>query len=374
MSVLDLVLVALRLAIGAWLLWSLPRLDRDAGRGTGVVSIVVPARDEETQLPHLLGSLAAQDGLGGRAVEVVVVDDGSTDRTAAVAAGHGATVVHPPPLPPGWTGKAWACAVGAGEARGDVLIFVDADVRFAPGGLGRVLATLDRSGGLVSVQPHHHPGSPVEHLAAVFNVVAVAGTDAASPLGRARGSRGAFGPVLATSRADHDAVGGHAVAAAAVVDDVALAEAYRAAGLPVTIRGGADDVAFRMYPGGLRQLVEGFTKNLSAGAGAVRRTTVALVALWLSLLVQGGFGPVAAAGAGRWDEAGGTGALLALHLVVAAQVWWMARKVGRFGPLTALAYPVLVAAFLGVFVASAVATARGRVRWRGRDVPTRPAR
>ena len=87
-------------------------------------------------------------------------------------------------------------------------MFVDADVRLAPDALDRVVGLLDARGGLVSVQPWHEPGSPTEHAAALFNVVAVAATDVASPHGRRAGVRGAFGPVLACRRADLEAVGG----------------------------------------------------------------------------------------------------------------------------------------------------------------------
>ena len=363
MSALDVFLVAVRLAIGCWLLWSLPRLTRLGSFDLSRVSVVVPARNEAAQLPRLLRSLA------GTAAEVVVVDDDSTDGTPSVAATHGARVVPAAPLPDDWAGKAWACELGAGAAAGEVLVFVDADVRFAPGALGRVVATLDDGGGLVSVQPHHVPEAPAEHLAALFNVVALAATDVATPLGRRRGSRGAFGPVLACRREDHERVGGHRVAKDTVVDDVALAEAFRDIGLPVRVLAGGDDVTFRMYPLGLGQLVEGFTKNLAAGVGSVRRTTAVLVVAWLSLLVQATVAPVRAL-LGEGDVV----VALGLYAVVAAQVWWMARKVGRFGPVTALAFPLLLATFLFVFLRSVVATARGSVSWRGRRLSTRPSR
>lgn len=363
MSALDVGLVVLRLAIGCWLLWSLPRLVRLGSAVAGRVSVVVPARNEAAQLPRLLRSLS------GSGAEVVVVDDDSGDGTPSVARTHGATVVSSAPLPEGWTGKAWACAVGAGAASHDVLVFVDADVRFAEGALGRVAASLDERGGLVSVQPHHVPGSTVEHLAALFNVVAVAATDVATPIGRRHGARGAFGPVLACRRSDLEAVGGHAVVKGSVVDDVALADAFRAHGLPVHVVLGGDDVSFRMYPLGLGQLVEGFTKNLAAGAGSVRRSTIWLVVAWLTLLVQAAATPVRAV-LGQGSPA----VAAALYAVVAAHVWWMARRVGRFGPLTALAFPLLLALFLGVFVRSVVATARGSVSWRGRRLATRAGR
>lgn len=374
MSVLDASLIILRLAIGFWLLWSV-RFVRavdhgraTAGEGYRDVQVVVPARDEEQSLPRLLASLPV-------GVDVVVVDDHSSDRTAEVARAAGATVVSAAPLPDGWAGKPWACAqaveaLGASSTDAD-LVFVDADVRFGRGGFEAVVEHLGRRGGLISVQPSHRPERAVEHLAMVFNIVAFAATDAGTPLGRRRGGRGAFGPVLATARSDYDSVGGHAAVRGEVVEDVALAERYRDAGHEVTVLAGGDAVAFRMYPEGFGQLVEGFTKNLAAGAGAVRKVTVALVVAWSTLLVQAAVAPVRAVAAGDgWALA----VAAVVYVAVAAQCWWMARRVGRFAWWAAAAFPVCTAMFLAVFARSLWAAMRGEVSWRGRRIGTRRAR
>lgn len=361
MSAPDLVLVLVRLAIGCWLLWSVRTVVRfHGGIDLGHVSVVVPARNEASTLPTLLNSLPP-------GVEVVVVDDGSTDGTAAAAEATGARVMRSRPLPTGWIGKSWACWQGAATAIGDTLVFVDADVRFTDGGLEGVVDAHAAVAGLFSVQPFHEPGTAAESLASIFNVVGYAGTDAASPLSRWRGPRGAFGPVLATDRSDYERAGGHAAIRGSVVDDVALANCYRDAGLPVAVLGGGDAVSMRMYPEGFRQMVEGFTKNLATGAGAIRWSTTGLVVVWLSLLVQAAVAPVLALTAGD-----GVFAAAALYLLVAAQYWWMSRRLGRFGPLVALAFPLSVALFLIVFARSMLSTARGSVSWRGRRVPTRP--
>ena len=324
------------------------------------MSVVIPARDEAASIRGLVCSVP--DG-----VEVVVVDDHSGDTTAIEAASAGARVIAAEPLPEGWTGKAWACEQGVAAATRDTIVFVDADVRFGADGLDAAVAAHDRHGGLVSVQPFHEPGRPAEALASIFNIVAFGATDAASPLGRWRGARGAFGPVLVTDRADHAAVGGHRAVRASVVDDVALAGRYRERGLPVTIFAGAGLIAFRMYPDGFGQLVEGFTKNMASGVEAVRRTTTAVVVAWLTLLVQAAAAPLVALLTGD----GGLAAI-ALYAGVALQLWWMGRRLGRFGPLVALAFPVSVVVFLAVFVRSVWATRTGSVSWRGRRILTRP--
>ncbi len=365
MSSVDVVLVLVRLLIGCWLLWSVPvltgRRSRTAAADHDDVSVVIPARDESETVPHLLRSLPDD-------IEVLVVDDHSSDGTAEVAASSGARVIRSAALPEGWTGKAWACAQGATAATGARLVFVDADVRFAAGGLWAVVDALDRVGGLVSVQPFHRPERPVEALAAIFNIVAVAGTDAATPLGRRRGARGAFGPVLATNRTDYDLVGRHESVRASIVDDVALAARYREHDRPVTVLGGGALASLRMYPQGLAQLGEGFTKNLAAGVRGVRVATTLLVAAWLTLLVQASVSPVRTA---LERDGAGFAVAVGIYALVAAQFWWMARQVGRFSAWVAAAFPMSVVLFLAVFARSVVAAMRGRVSWRGRRVPTR---
>ncbi|MGH9181520.1 MAG: glycosyltransferase family 2 protein, partial [Acidimicrobiales bacterium] len=253
-------IVVLGWLAGTWLLWSIPRV-RAAAYGTveavEAVSVVIPARDEAATLPGLLASLAGQHPAPA---EILVVDDHSTDDGAEVARRAGATVVPAPPLPAGWTGKCWACWTGARAAGGSVLVFLDADTELDPGGLAPIVAEQAGRGGLVSVQPFHRTRRPYEALSAFLNIVPWMGLAAATPTAARRWSPGAFGPCLVTTRADYRAIGGHEAVRGEVVEDVALAARYRAAGLPVATLGGRGTISFRMYPGGVSQLVEGWTK------------------------------------------------------------------------------------------------------------------
>jgi 4,4'-diaponeurosporenoate glycosyltransferase len=112
------------------------------------LSVIIPARNEEHNLPTLLRSLHSQSLRPG---EIIVVDDGSTDRTADTARQLGATVVPSRPLPEGWRGKTWACHQGAQSARGELLLFLDADTWFEPNGFDGVMSAYP--GGALSIGP-----------------------------------------------------------------------------------------------------------------------------------------------------------------------------------------------------------------------------
>ena len=317
--------------------------------------MIVPARNEAANLARLLPTLIGDESTG---VEVVVVDDGSADATAQVARDLGARVVQAPPLPPGWTGKTWACASGAGATGGDVVAFVDADVRVERDGVERVLAVQEDVAGLVSVAPFHAVERPYERASAFFNLVAMMGTDAFAVWRDRVAPAGAFGPCLVLDRVTYEAAGGHEAVRAEVLDDVELCRAVRAAGAAVRCWGGHGAVVVRMYPDGMAQLVEGWTKNIAGGAGRTRPLTLVLVSAWLSGCITAAAAPLLLGWAG-----------LALYAAYALQVHVHLRRIGSFGVLTALLFPLPLVFFLAVFARSLVLThLRRRVSWRGRSI------
>ena len=287
-----------------------------------------------------------------------MVDDGSTDATAAIARAGGVRVLEAPPPPEGWLGKPWACHIGASAASGDRLLFLDADTWLAPDALGRLVAAHDDAGsdGLLSVQPYHVVERPYEHLSAVCNTVPILASGIAAV--RPRWSAPvAFGPCLLTGTADLAAVGGFAVVAGDVVEDAALAAAFAAAGRRVRCLGGGDAVRFRMYPDGVRSLVEGWTKTLARGAARVRWLpllgAVAWVSVGMAIVVQPDLTLVFGVAYGAF----------------AAQFWWMLRRLGSFNALAAVLFPVPLVAFTLLFVGSLGARALRRpVRWRDRVI------
>ncbi|MFN8017510.1 MAG: glycosyltransferase [Acidimicrobiales bacterium] len=364
------VLLAVAGWIAGWWLWGRPRTVRDlaaeAPTPSGSLAVVIPARNEAEVLPHLLADLAADPDPLRR---VIVVDDGSDDETATIARSYaGVEVLAAPALPAGWTGKSWACDVGAraacdgpvGEPR--QLVFLDADVRLAPGALRMVAAAAERHGGLFSVQPYHRMRRAYEHLSLLPNLVSIMSTGTGR---RRRPPTGAFGPLLACSPTDYHAIGGHASVRSLVAEDVGLGLRFREHDLPVTIAMGGQDVRFRMYPRGVGQLVEGWTKNMASGATAVSPTWALLTALWITAAASAFLSlPVVP---GNREVGGVIG--LALYLAFVVQLGALGRRAGSFGVVTAIAYPLPLAAFMALFARSAWRTRISRrVTWRGRSI------
>jgi 4,4'-diaponeurosporenoate glycosyltransferase len=339
---------------GWFLLWSPRHLPStvlaDLNDPRPGISIIIPARNEELALPHLLTPLMG--GIGPQD-EVIVVDDHSSDATAAVAAAFGAQVITPPPLPEGWLGKPHACWVGANAAQRDYLVFLDADLhppRDLPDRMADVLGS--HHGQVVSVQPWHTTSDRYEQLSVIFNLVALMGVGRFSLLGSRVRSRTAFGPVLALDRVTYDRVGGHAHPAVRSqhTEDIAIAKAVGSAELFT----GAPDIAFRMYPGGIRDLIRGWTRSLATGARSGPWWALILTASWVASLAGGLF-------VSPW-----------LYVASAVQLAVLGRRAGNFTIWMAALYPLALLVFLIVFLRSTIKVIlRQPVQWKSRQVPAR---
>lgn len=307
-----------------------------------IVSVIVPARNEEACLAQCLESLVPQTGID---FEVIVVDDASTDRTAEIAqsfvtahqtgAGtvvhthapdsgttgkgtsstranfaptldtHGTagsraltgepsvsknclavTLIAAPPLPENWTGKNNAMSAGAKIARGKWLLFTDADTVHKPGSLARAVAEAEEQGAaLLSYSPEQEVRTFWEKAVMPVIFAQLAATyppkkvnDPASSIAAANGQ------YLLISRAAYDAVGGHTKIASDLLEDVAMARLVKLSGRKIFFRYGGDAVRTRMYRN-WAQMKEGWTKNLALlfkrpRALALLRATELLVVCW----------------------------------------------------------------------------------------------
>ncbi len=325
----------------------------------GSVTAIVPARDEERDVATTLRLLRAS---GHADLQVVAVDDESADGTrAAREAVAGVDVVAGTPPPAGWLGKPWACAQGVERARGEWLLFCDADVRVAPWTIDAALRLAQDAGAAgATVFPGLEVRGAAERI--VLPAAGLLMQTAIIPtwLARRPSSEAAIGVggFLLVRREAYEAVGGHAAVRGEVVEDLALARLLKRAGTPLRwARGDEDAVRLRMYHGA-RELWAGWRKN-AADAWDAPPAQTALGAAAIGALVT-----VPWIGAARGRPA----ALAALALQCAAlRIHGATLRIPRRYAFTAPAG----AAFLAAVGAASVADrARRRpVRWRGRSIP-----
>ena len=347
---------------------------RPGARFAGRVSVLIPARNEADNLRACLGALA-------RSVhpifEIIVYDDGSTDGTGELLAElkeecADLRVEVGGTLPAGWVGKAHACHRLFEAASGDILLFVDADVRMTPSGISRIASLFDRLGAdVVTAVPAQQMNTCAEKLVIPLLHLTYVSWFPLVLTYRSRNVRflAANGQVLAVKRAAYAKTGGFSSVRAEVVDDMAFCRLAKTNGQRVVFADGHHIARCRMYDS-VHAIVQGFSKNLYEGLRERPGALATALGLYLGAFVM----PYIALGAGWFAGrndlvvAGGSGTAINVLLRV-----MLAFRHDQPWSSVAL-HPVGVLAFVGIAVNSAWWSWRGRLRWRGRVYSRRSER
>jgi hypothetical protein len=250
------------------------------------VSVIVPARNEEATIGACVRALLASTDVE---LEVIVVDDHSTDRTAEIvrvlAEGDTRVRLHPAPvLPAGWSGKQHACHCGASNARNPILMFMDCDVRVAPGAVAAMAGFLPRShSALVSGFPRERTGTLGEAILIPLIHVLLLGYLPISVMRMTQqvGLGAGCGQIMLADAAAYDATGGHAMIRNSWHDGLTLPRAFRLRGYMTDIFDATALAECRMYHG-FRETWRGLSKNAHEGMA-----TRAALPVW-TLLLGGG--------------------------------------------------------------------------------------
>jgi chlorobactene glucosyltransferase len=335
-----------------------------------LVSVIVPARNESATIETVIRSVLASTYAP---LELLVVDDRSTDDTAAIveriAAGdQRLELVAGAPLPEGWYGKPWACVQGYRAARGDILLFTDADTRHAPELLGRAVnAMRAEAADLLTVAPRQLSLSFWERLVMPQVWLLLALRYHPSRVNAARRERDiiANGQFILVPRESYEAVGTHDVVRHEVAEDLALAQAFYRDGRKIHFTFADRFMETRMYRE-LSQMVEGWSKNMYLGGRRAfpdEPLLRALVPLMLAVSFLFWLVPPVVLAATGATGLPGRAALIATG---ASALFWMMISAGmRIPPVYGLGYPL--GALVALYIAMrSVWRGSRRVEWRGR--------
>jgi chlorobactene glucosyltransferase len=254
------------------------------------VSAIVPARNEEATIRAAIESLAGQPEIG----EIIVVNDESTDGTAAVLQQLSARfpelhILETKELPGGWVGKNYAASLGAAEAQCEWLLFTDADGVHLPGSTARALADAAEFGAnLVSYSPEQETRTWWERALIPFVYLRLSHRFRYEEVNHPESlAAAASGQYLLIRRVDYQRIGGHAAVAKEVLEDVAFARLAKNAGVRLHFAAGAGIIRVRMYRT-FRSMWEGWTKNLFPLMGGNSRAVgqeLFRIVPWIPLLL-----------------------------------------------------------------------------------------
>jgi glycosyltransferase involved in cell wall biosynthesis len=234
----------------------------ETDRAKRTVDVIIPARNEEDCLGRCLQSLVAQQGIS---FQITVVDDGSTDRTRAIAESFpGVRMLSAGELRPGMTGKVNALVTGVAGSTAEWLLFTDADTFHYPGSLAAsVHEAEDRKVDLLSYSPEQETASwwelavmPLVFADLVRTYSSEKINDPADPTVAANGQ------YILVRREVYEALGGHGVLPLNVLEDIELAKIFKVSGHRIWFRYGAGIVRTRMYRT-FSAMWEGWSKGLA---------------------------------------------------------------------------------------------------------------
>lgn len=362
---LLLPILSILCAPALWVLFGRPRYVPLLGKATSKkITLIIPARDEEENIHTLLTSLNEQSV---KAHEIIVVNDGSTDKTAEISRELGATVLESKPLPDGWKGKPWACQQGADVATGEWLLFLDADTRLLPDAIAQFRHLTDMENHVFSICPWHAVKRPYEQLSAFFNILMVVSMNAFGMDRKSVNDTRLVGQSMLIPSAIYQKCGGHAAVKSEILENFHLSKILQSMGIKRSCYLGKNSVTMRMFPSGFTELWRSWKKGFVSGAAEIPAMTMFWTSVWINGMMM-----AFVALCRTWTAYSSPlfmGFAIAAYLIHAAQCLVVFKRVGSFSWLGALLFPVPLIFYHVLFFTALIDQKRGKqTQWKGRDV------
>jgi 4,4'-diaponeurosporenoate glycosyltransferase len=323
------------------------------------LSIIIPARNEALNLPKLLNSISEQNIPN---LEVIVIDDGSTDGTAEIAKSYSATVISGLPLPANWTGKNWACYQGAKASSHDHLLFLDADTEFEPGGIARLIRFYQnfKNDIAISVLPFQKFRFFYERFSLFFHLLMAMGTDAFL-LHQNKKNHKLVGQSLLISKSLYFGIGGHESVKGKILENFNLTKVLNDNGIRTYTISGQSILSIQMFPEGFLHLIQGWLKAFTQGAAGVSKSTLFATFLWISAC----FLPFI-----FFTQSMLLGLFTYAFMVI--QIYFLSRRLGQYRMIDAFLYPLYLVFYQFLHFYSVINERfGGSVIWKGREVSAR---
>lgn len=326
------------------------------------ISILIPCRNEESSIGLLLNDLMNQSII---IHEIIVIDDGSTDKTSEIIDRFPVKKITITKKDPNYIGKSWALQTGSLQASGDLFLFLDADVRLSKDAIESLIAIYEEKKHTITVLPYHKTKRHYEQLSIPFNLISIGANNSSSLKPR---SIGCFGPCILIEKEVYIAINRHSEVKDSIIEDVALGLLLHKKGYSFTGYSGNKIINYRMYPNGYKDLYYGWTKNIAFGALSIPFSLGLLVFLFVSSILATMLELVI----NLYDFN-----LTNIFIYSIFYVLWLLRlfiltkKIGKFKIWPLLFLPVISIHFLAIFFISFIKKIfRLKVRWKDRSIKT----
>lgn len=345
------------------------RRPMSAGPVQEKVSVLLPVLNEADRIAPTLQSLLAQESLVD--LELIIRDDGSTDQTVELinhltrnAKFQVNVITNDAPAPTGWVSKSWSCYQMSKVATGTVLVFIDADVSFAPTAIAQGVITMrEHKLDLISPYPKQTAITWSERLMQpllqwswlTFLPLRIAERAKNPALSAANGQ------FILVDAANYHASGGHSANPAAVLDDIALLRTIKNFGGSGVVVDGTNLAKTRMYRN-VSELTDGYAKSLWSAVGGKPQSRFLSAFLILSYVIP----PLAAVTKSplRIQRAGAIGYLAA----VLSRYLIAKRTKSRTFP-DVMTHPLAILGYVGLTELSWYRKLRNKLTWRGKKLP-----